>query len=249
MTSDPFSLEGKTVLVTGASSGIGRAAALAAAAAGAAVMVTGRDESRLAGVAAELGASLGDSVVADLSEADGRERLVKACPALDGVVFSAGVAAMRPMRMINEEHLRQMLGVNLESPLLLTQRLLAKRLVASGASLVYVTATAAHLSPLATGIYAGAKAALVSAVRTLASEHVKNRIRANCLAPGYVNTPMYTALDGVTSFEGNHDLFPLGISEPEDVAHGIVYLLSPASRWVTRSTLNIDGGHSLLLRQ
>ena len=249
MIVDPFSLEGKTILVTGASSGIGRAAAEAAAAAGAAVVISGRDEARLAEAGAALGGALKAAIRADLSDAAGRDGLVEACPAVDGVVFSAGIAAMRPMRMINEEHVRQMLGVNFESPVLLTQRLLAKRRVNPGASLVYVTATAAHLSPLATGIYAGAKAALVSAVRTLASESVKNRIRANCVAPGYVKTPMYATLDGVTSFEGNHDLFPLGISDPEDVAHGIVYLLSPASRWVTRSTLNIDGGHSLLLRQ
>jgi NAD(P)-dependent dehydrogenase (short-subunit alcohol dehydrogenase family) len=156
---------------------------------------------------------------------------------------------MRPMRMASEDHLRQMLAVNYEAPVLLTQRLLARKKINSGGSLVYVTATAAHLSPVATGAYAGAKAALVSTVRTIASEHARVRIRANCLAPGYVNTPMYVSLDGVTSFEGHHDLFPLGISEPDDVAHGIVYLLAEASRWVTRSTLNIDGGHSLLLRK
>jgi NAD(P)-dependent dehydrogenase (short-subunit alcohol dehydrogenase family) len=249
MSENPFSLEGKTVLVTGASSGIGRAVAVAAAKMGASLVLTGRDAGRLAETAALLPGASTLQVAADLVLGDSRNALVDACPALDGVVFSAGLAAMRPMRMAGEDHLRQMLSVNYEAPVLLTQRLLARKKINAGASLVYVTATAAHLSPVATGAYAGAKAALVSTVRTIASEHAKTRIRANCLAPGYVNTPMYASLDGVTSFEGNHDLFPLGISEPEDVAHGVVYLLSEASRWVTRSTLNIDGGHSLLLRQ
>ena len=250
MSVNPFSLEGKTILVTGASSGIGRAAAVAAAHMGARIVLTGRNPERLAETLEQLTTGADHLLIAaDLADAAARNNLADASPVLDGMVHSAGVAAMRPMRMVNEEHLREMLSVNYEAPILLTQRLLARKRFNSAASLVYVTATAAHLSPLATGAYAGAKAALVSSVRSLASEHAKSRIRANCVAPGYVNTPMYTALDGVTSFEGNHDLFPLGISEPADVAHGIVYLLSPASRWVTRSTLNIDGGHSLLLRQ
>jgi NAD(P)-dependent dehydrogenase (short-subunit alcohol dehydrogenase family) len=249
MTTNPFSLEGKTILVTGASSGIGRAVAFAASRTGARLVLSGRDSTRLAETAAMLDAGEVTQVVADLRRSDERDSLVDACPPLDGVAFCAGVAEIRPMRMASEDHLRQMMTINYEAPVLLTQRLLIRKKLNAGASLVYVTATAAHLSPVATGAYAGAKAALVSTVRTIASEHTKARIRANCLAPGYVNTPMYATLDGVTSFEGNHELFPLGISEPEDVAHGVVYLLSEASRWVTRSTLNIDGGHSLLLRQ
>jgi NAD(P)-dependent dehydrogenase (short-subunit alcohol dehydrogenase family) len=249
MSANPFSLEGKTVLVTGASSGIGRAVAIAASRMGAKLVLTGRDAGRLAATAALLHAGDAVQFAADLANGDARNAMADVCPPLDGVVFCAGVAAMRPMRMASEDHLRQMLAINYEAPVLLTQRLLARKKINARASLVYVTATAAHLSPVATGAYAGAKAALVSTVRTIASEHAKARIRANCVAPGYVNTPMYASLDGVTSFEGNHDLFPLGISEPEDVAHGVVFLLSDASRWVTRSTLNIDGGHSLLLRQ
>ena len=249
MSFNPFSLEGKTILVTGASSGIGQAAAIAASRLGARIILAGRNGEKLAATLALLANDGHQQVVADLLIAEARDALVEACPALDGVVMSAGVAAMRPMRMANADHLREMLAINYEAPVLLTQRLLARKKLKSGASLVYVTATAAHLSPLATGAYAGAKAALVSTVRTIASEHAKKGIRANCVAPGYVNTPMYSSLDGVTSFAGNHELFPLGISEPEDIAGGITYLLGDASRWVTRSTLNIDGGHSLHLRQ
>ncbi len=249
MSFNPFSLEGKTILVTGASSGIGQAAAIAASRLGATIILTGRNKEQLAATCALLANSGHRQFAADLLKADARDALVDFCPELDGVVMSAGAAAMRPMRMADADHLRAMLAVNYEAPVLLTQRLLARRKLKTGASLVYVTATAAHLSPLATGAYAGAKAALVSTVRTIASEHAKKGLRANCVAPGYVDTPMYAALDGVTSFAGNHELFPLGISAPEDIAHGIAYLLADASRWVTRSTLNIDGGHSLHLRQ
>jgi len=249
MTADPFRLEGKTILVTGASSGIGRAAAIVCASLGARVVLTGRNPERLTGTRGQLAGDGHVEFAADLVDAAARQGLADALPMLDGAVFCAGVAEMRPMRMASEQHLRDMLAINYEAPVLLTQRILQRKKLSAGASLVYVTATAAHLSPLATGAYAGAKAALVSTVRTIASEHAKNRIRANCISPGYVETPMFSALDGVSSFQDNLDLFPLGISQPADVAYGVAYLLAPASRWVTRSTLNIDGGHSLYLRR
>lgn len=248
MNDSPFSLQNKVVLVTGASSGIGRAAAVLCAELGACVVLCGRDAGRLHATLAALPGT-GHAVIAgDLTDADARNALVDSAPALDGCVFSAGAAALVPMRMVSEKHLHAMFSVNYEAPVMLTQRLLAKKRINNGASLVFVTARAEHISPVATGIYSGVKAALTATVRSIALEHAKQGIRANCISPGYVNTPMLEKLHSVSSLQDKVDLTPLGNIEASDIAAGIVYLLAPASRWVTRSSLVIDGGLSLHAR-
>jgi NAD(P)-dependent dehydrogenase (short-subunit alcohol dehydrogenase family) len=126
--------------------------------------------------------------------------------------------------------------------------LIARKRIRDDASLVYVTAVAERIAPVATSMYSAAKAALTAYVRTLALEHAKRRIRANCVSPGYVATPMLAMLACTADMQDKLDLTPLGTIEPSDVANGIGYLLSPASRWVTRSSLLIDGGLSLPMR-
>lgn len=248
MNGSPFGLAGKTVLVTGASSGIGHASATLCAAMGASVIACGRDETRLAALLAGLPGEGHRTIAGDLTDPAHRQALVASVPPLDGVVFSAGAAVMAPLRMVSEAHLDAMLDVNFKAPVLLTQALLSKKKVASGGSLVYVTSAAAHFAPYATAMYSGAKAALIAVVRTIAIEHAKAGIRANSVAPGYINTPMLSGLQKTMSMEESISHAALGIIEPEDVAAGIVYLLSPASRWVTRSGLLIDGGLSLHIR-
>ena len=248
MSGAPFSLQDKQVLVTGASSGIGQAAALLCAKMGARVIVCGRDAPRLAAVLASLPGAGHTSVLGDLTDAGARQALVEAVPVLDGCVFSAGAAALAPMRMVSQRHLDAMFAVNYDAPVLLTQALLAKKKIAQGASLVYVTAIAEHFTPTATGIYSGAKAALSATVRTIAIEHAKQGIRANCVSPGYVDTPMLGGLQSAVSLDDKLALTPLGTIEAADIAAGIAYLLAPASRWVSRTSLVIDGGLRLHVR-
>lgn len=247
-STEAFSLQDKVVLVTGASSGIGAATAGLCARLGATLVLNGRDEARLQVVAAALDGS-GHSVVAgDLSEASTRQRLLDAADGYHGLVSCAGVAALVPFRMASEKHLQQMLAINYLAPITLTQQLLYKRRLREGASLVFVSALAARAAPQAATGYAAAKAALEAAVRTLALEHGRQGIRANCIAPGYVDTPMLDGLRQAANMDNNIGLTPLGLIAPEDVAQAAVYLLSAASRWVTRSTLTIDGGLSLMMR-
>ena len=248
MRNDPFSLEGKTILVTGASSGIGRASALLCAQMGATVLLTGRNAANLDSALAQLPGAGHTLFVGDLTHEAVRNALVDVAPALDGCVFSAGVAELAPIRMITERHLRSIFSVNYEAPVLLTQRLLAKKKIATGGSLVFVTAVAEHIAPVATGAYSAAKAALTATVRTIALEHAKQGIRANCVSPGYVATPMLDKMRSVSTIDEKISLVPLGCIEPEEVAQCIAYLLAPASRWVTRSALVIDGGLSLHVR-
>lgn len=246
--STPFSLQGKTILVTGASSGIGRATAVLCANMGASVWLTGRDPARLQATLDNL-PGIGHGLhLADLTNGSARNALVDSLPALDGCVFCAGAVELVPARMVSEKHLNDMMQINFTVPVLLTQRLLSRKLICDGASLVYVTAVAERIAPVATSMYSAAKAALTAYVRTLALEHAKRRIRANCVSPGYVATPMLTALASNTNMQDKLDLTPLGTIEPSDIANGIGYLLAPASRWVTRSSLLIDGGLSLPMR-
>jgi NAD(P)-dependent dehydrogenase (short-subunit alcohol dehydrogenase family) len=245
VTASPFSLEGRHILVTGASSGIGEAAARLCAQMGARVIACGRNEERLQKVVSELVGEGHQAVIGDLTDPAGRQAVVDAVPALDSCVFSAGAAALAPMRMVSQRHLDTMFAVNYDAPVLLTQALLAKRKIARDGSLVYVTAVAEHIGPNATGAYAGAKAALKATMRTIAVEVASQGIRANCVSPGFVSTPMLDGLQAVMNTQEKTALSPLGAIEPDEIAAGIAWLLAPASRWVSRTSLVIDGGLTL----
>lgn len=243
--SNPFSLAGRRILVTGASSGIGEASARMCANMGATIVACGRDVVRLEAVVAGLAGSGHQMVAGDLTDPGARQALVDAVSALDGCVFSAGVVTLAPMRMVSQRHLDALFAVNYDAPVLLTQALLAKRKLSPGASLVYVSALAEHTAPFATGVYSGTKGALESTVRTIATEVAKQGMRANCVSPGYVATPMMEGLQSVMNSESKMEMAALGPIEPDDVAAGIVYLLAPASRWVSRTSVPIDAGLTL----
>ena len=244
MSADPFSLLGKRILVTGASSGIGRQTAISCAAMGAAVVITGRNETRLRATFDQLDGCGHALVVADLQSDPDRNRLAEVTERADGIVHCAGISAIVPFRLISENHLDHVFDVNFRAPILLTQRMISKRRVSQGGSIVFIASSAAHIGTLATSMYAASKAALIPAARALALEvGAKQGIRVNCISPGYTRTPM---LDGLNnsgpSIEENYALAPLGLGEPEDVANAAVFFLSDASRWITRTTLQLDGG-------
>lgn len=248
MTVSPFGLQGRHILVTGASSGIGAATARLCASLGATLTLCGRDELRLAQVLATLGGDGHRSIAGDLTDPAAREALVAQSLPFDGCVFSAGIAALAPVRMLSQRHLDAMFNTNFDAPMLLTQLLLSKRRIAAGASLVYVTSAAQHWGFAGSAMYAGAKAALTAAVRTLAAEQARQGIRANCVSPGYVETPMLAGLQAGMSMAAAQAPAALGAIEAEDVAGPIVYLLAPASRWVSRAALVVDAGLSLHVR-
>ena len=242
-TSDPFSLEGKRILITGASSGIGRQIAISCAQMGAQIVATGRHAERLAATLAELDGEGHAQVLADLNQQDDIDRLVSEAGSIDGLVHGAGISKLAPFRMISRTQLDAMFFSNVFAPILLTKGLLAKKRIAPGGSILFVSALASHIGPLATGVYSASKAALLGAMRTLALEVVKQGIRANCIAPGYVRTPMLESLNhGGGSIDEHAKLIPLGLGEPEDVAYAAVFFLSDASRWVTRDYFIVDGG-------
>ncbi len=245
MSGHTFSLENHTILVTGASSGIGRAAAIVCAKMGASLVLTGRNKERLDETLAMLENSGHSAIAADLTNAEELEKLVDACPNLNGLVCAAGIAELAPFKMLSQNHIDRVMNINFLAPIQLTQLLLKNRKILPSASLVYVTAVAEHVCPLGSSIYSASKSALTAVVKTLALELARNGIRVNSLSPGYVKTEM---LEKLPSVEQYFSLVPLKEIEAGDIANGIVYLLSPASRWVTRSTLVIDGGLTIPLR-
>ena len=248
MNEFPFSLEGLTILITGASSGIGRATAIMAAEMGALVIITGRNEERLKKTLSVMKGQGHCLLVEDLTSNGASERLTDQLPDLDGMVYAAGVAEIMPFRMINENHIERVMKINFQVPIELTQKILRKKKIRTGGSLVYVTAIADHAAPAGSAIYSASKGALASAVKSLALEVSKLKVRANCIAPGYVSTPMLEKLGDTSSVTEYLKLLPLGEVEPEEIASSAVYLLSQASRWVTRSYLIVDSGLTMRMR-
>jgi NAD(P)-dependent dehydrogenase (short-subunit alcohol dehydrogenase family) len=244
MTIDPFRLDGKRVLVTGATSDIGRAIAIACSCSGASVVVTGRNRDRLDQTFGALDNQESHSiVVADLKVEKDRARLVEDAGNIFGVVHAAAVIGPTLLRSISAAFVEERLAVNFVAPMYLTQQLLRGNRVEEGGAIVFISSLSALVGTRGFSIYAGTKAAQMAAARCLALETAKQRIRVNCVAPGIVRTAVYDAL-GDAWMEEQAKGYPLGLGEPVDVAAATVFLLSSASRWITGQTLVLSGACS-----
>ncbi|WDM77634.1 SDR family oxidoreductase [Xanthomonas cucurbitae] len=235
-----FGLAGKTILVTGASKGIGEAVAQACARAGARVIVAGRDEQRLQAVLASLSGEGHRLFVGDLSNATVLQQLAIDCESLDGVVHSAGIRGLAPMKLVSEKFLREVMDINYLAPVMLTRHLLARQSLRPGASVIFLSSIAALTGTVGVGPYAGSKAALIGTLRPLALELARRKIRANALCPGLVETSLIN--EDKAWFEESRKRYPLGIGQPEDVALACLYFLSDASTKVTGQAFSLDGG-------
>lgn len=242
-SSDVFSLAGKRILITGASSGIGRQTAIACADMGAQVLITGRNAERLTDTLSLLKGEGHQCFAADLTSADDLEALVANIETLDGVVHAAGISKLVPLRMVTPAHLQETLSTNTFAPIMLTKALVAKKRIAKGGSIVFVSALASHTGAMASTAYAASKGGIMSATRVAARELAKNGIRVNCICPGFVRTPL---LEGLTErgaqLNALINIAPLGLGEPEDIANATVFFLSDASRWISNTHFIIDGG-------
>lgn len=249
-TYNPFSLEGKNILITGASSGIGRATAIECSKLGANVIITGRNTERLQQTFDALvryGKHL--QIKADLNNAEDIDSLVMQLPILDGIVNNAGIGKTVPISFIKEEDLRKVFHTNTFAPILLMKSLLKKKRLSKGSSIVFTSSVSAFKSNLGNSIYGASKAAIQAYMHYCARELSSKGIRANAVHPGMVKTPLIT--DGAISDEEQKvDMlkYPLGrYGEPEEIAYAIIYLLSDASAWITGHSLIIDGGISTLI--
>ena len=245
---NPFSLDGRTILVTGASSGIGRTTAIECSRMGSRLIITGRDRERLVEVLNELQGDGHQFIIADLTQADQVDNLLSQLPVVDGVVLCAGQGTVVPFKMADRKKIDPIFEINYFAPVELLRLLIKKKKLANGASVVFVSSIGGVDSiTIGNSIYGASKAALNSAMRFCALELASKQIRVNSVCPGMVNTRLIQ--DGAVSEEQHQtdmQKYPLKrYGEPEDIAHGIVYLLSNASSWVTGHSLVIDGGYTV----
>lgn len=246
---NPFTLEGKTVLITGASSGIGAETAVECSRLGAKVIITGRNEDRLQETFSRLDRSLAYEhrmVLADLTDEMNVARLVELIDRIDGLVNNAGVNRIKPVSFIQENDYDYVFRNNFYSGLSLIRSLLKKKRFNRNSSIVFTSSVSAFFNAPGRALYASSKAALTSLMRSVAVELAEKGIRANAVHPGLVNTKL--AYESLTEEERNNAIseYPLKrLGRPEEIAWAIIYLLSDASSWVTGSSLIVDGGGML----
>jgi NAD(P)-dependent dehydrogenase (short-subunit alcohol dehydrogenase family) len=241
----PFHLDGKTVLITGASSGIGMQSAISCAAMGAKVVLTGRDESRLQSALSKMTGEGHRAERCDLLDEAAITAMVKQLPMLDGVVHCAGLVKPFPVQFLSSQKLDETLHTNFYTAVNLTASLFKAKRVSEGASLVFLSSISAQFPGKGNAMYAASKAGLEAFAKTVAAEYVHKKIRANCISPAMVKTPMYdySSEGALKELMDKHIAqYPLGVGYPEDVANAVIYLLSPAARWVTGANILMDGG-------
>lgn len=245
---NPFSLKGKNILVTGASSGIGRAVAIACASMGGKILLNGRNINNLQDTCDQLHGEGHIIVSSDLSTQEGIDNLIGQCPKLDGIVHCAGIPKLCPVKYLSRDVLNEIINVNEVAPILLTAGLLKKKMVNKGASIVFIASTAGVLMAGAVGDtdYSATKGALSGFMKTAARELGPQQIRVNTICPAMVETPILQSANSLLSkdeLENKMRRYHIKrFGKPEDVAWAAVFLLSDVAEWITGVDLPVDGG-------
>lgn len=248
---NPFSLEGKSIFVTGASSGIGRSIAIECSRMGANVILTARNRERLEETLQNMEEPHRHQIiVGDLSSDKDLLHIVESVEVrLDGIVQSAGYTIPKPFQFIGGDDIESIMKVNYKAPVILSQKLLKSKKIKKGASIVFISSiSGVWISSVAGCLYSGSKGAINGFAKGMAIELASKAIRVNCVNPGMIETDIFDGGE-ITEDQLKEDArrYPLGrYGKPEEVAHAVIYLLSDASSWVTGSNFLIDGGYTLL---
>lgn len=255
MTGDfnPFSLKGKKVVVTGASSGIGRQCAIDCSRMGAAVALVARNEERLNDTLRSLHGTGHICVKADLSIPHSVDSVAgqinTAFGKIDGVVNCAGISTTIPYKLVSREKLEEFFATNVYSSIELSRELSKVRSMNPGGSVIFMASVMGCVGESGKALYSMTKGALIAAARSLACELSKRKIRVNCISPGAVLTPINENLPHMADPDRRKILeerHPLGLGQTSDISSGAVYLLSDSSRWVTGQNIVIDGGYTAI---
>lgn len=249
---NPLDLTGKTVLVTGASRGIGQATAVFLSQLGARIVAAGRNEQQLAETLSQMEGSGHLTRSFDLNQVEELPAWIKSVASetgpLYGLVHSAGIVMNRPLKGLTYQNLLDIQRVNVDAAIMLTKGFRQKDVYeAAGSSVVYLSSVTAFKSKPALAAYSATKGALISLAKTLALELAGQKIRVNCVCPGLVRTAMLEDLEEKLlpeQLEKLYGEYPLGLGQPEDVAYAIACLLASAARWITGSALVLDGGYT-----
>lgn len=250
---NPFSLENKTVLITGASSGIGRQCAIDCSKMGAKVVMVARNEERLNETLSEMEGSGHCFRVQDLRKTDEFPLLIKNIVEengeIDGVICCAGISTTEPLKLTTEEKLNNFFQSNVLSAVLLSKEICKiKNFNKNGCSIIFISSVMGVVGESMKSSYSITKGALISGMRSLACEYAKKNIRFNCISPGVIETPInkdqpYMKIPELRAqFEAKH---LLGLGQTTDISNACIYLLSDASRWVTGQNLIVDGGYTV----
>ncbi|MEG1612256.1 MAG: SDR family oxidoreductase [Alistipes sp.] len=249
-TYNPFSLVGKTILVTGASSGIGRAIAIECSKMGAQVVITGRNSEKLEQTLAQMCGDGHRVILADLTKEEDIIRLVAQLPPLNGVVQNAGVGSRTLAKNVKITDINTVMLPNFYGPVVLQSHLLKKKIVAKEASIVFVASRAPFAPSIGNALYSASKGALIAYTKVLGLEVAPQKIRVNSICPAMIWTELVKTDAEMTGgdYVEAELKYPLKrYGNPEDIAYLAIYLLSDASSWMTGSCIDITGGGEFTL--
>jgi NAD(P)-dependent dehydrogenase (short-subunit alcohol dehydrogenase family) len=248
---NPFSLVGKTILVTGASSGIGRSCAVEFSKLGARLILVARRDAQLRETLRMMAGDGHHIEPYDLTSGEEIVPWMKALAAksglLDGLVHAAGISTTLPVRATSQDTFRNIISVNLESAFFLCKAFRQRGVCNHTGSVALIGSVMSLVGQPGLTAYCASKGALVTMAKSLSLELAAERIRVNVIAPGYIHTPMMEVVENslpekaMKSLRANH---PLGTGRPEDVAYAAAFLVSEAGRWITGTTLVVDGGYT-----
>ncbi len=251
-TKAPFSLNGRTIIITGASSGIGRQCAISCSMMGATIALFGRDQGRLSETLLSLDKPGKHMVCAvDLLEydkvAETVNEVVEKKGKIDGIINCAGISTTMPLNAISPEKMDLFFKTNVIGSINLTKHIIKPlHFSDSGGSIIFISSVMGVTGEIGKTLYSMTKGALLASVKSMAIELAKRKIRVNAISPGVVESPMSKSAvynKDEESYNRIKNLHPLGIGQPIDVANACVFLLSDAARWITGTNLVVDGGY------
>jgi len=246
---NPFSLSNKIILVTGASSGIGKSIAIECSKMGASLVITGRNEDRLNQTFEQLGGANHKKITCDLYSEENIKELANQLPVLNGIVHAAGIGKTLPFQFISSTALNNIFEVNFIAPVLLSQTLIKTKKISKEASIVFISSIDGPVTThVGNSMYAASKGAITAIAKNMAVDLASKKIRVNCILPGMTETPLIHRGDITQEqLELDMQLYPLKrYGKPEEIAYAAIYFLSDASAWTTGANLIVDGGFTLL---
>lgn len=241
---NPFSLEGKIVLITGASSGIGHGIAIICSRMGATILINGRNKEHLEETLSQLEGNGHQMLVADLTSKNEIDYICDIMPKVDGIVHCAGIGQRKLCRELEGADIDSVMNINFKASVLLQTAILQKKKINKGGSIVFVASMASHSPSIGNAVYSASKGAIISYANCLELELAPKKVRVNCISPAMVWTDLILQ-EGISREELEEDekRYPLKrYGSPEDIANLAVYMLSDASSWMTGSNVEISGG-------